>query len=84
MWGKTERGIHGVLDFGAINDGCVIVGGKLTLLGLGVIPLEAEFGNVLIHGQETGATGVVPFEIDASIYTPLPAFSDFIVLFGGI
>ena len=67
VYGRTERGIRGVLDFGAINNGCVLLGGNLTLLGVGVIPLEAEVGYVVIHGKATGAMGVVPFEIDGSV-----------------
>ena len=55
------------MDFGAINDGCVLVGRKLTLLGVGVIPLEAEVGDLVIHGKGTGAMGLVPFDIDASV-----------------
>ena len=62
----------------------MLVGGKLTLLGVGVIPLEAEVGNVVIHGKVTGAMGVVPFEIDNSLQTSLPVFSYVIVLFEGI
>ena len=53
------------MDFGAINNGCVLVGGNLTILGVGVIPLEVEVYYVFIHGKATGAMGVVPFEIDA-------------------
>ena len=45
----------------------MLVGGKLTLLGVGVIPLEAEVGDVVIHGKAKGTMGVVPFEIDASV-----------------
>ena len=54
-----------ILNFGSIENGCVLVGGKLTLLGIGVIPLEAEVGDVFFHGKATGALDVVPIEIDA-------------------
>ena len=67
IYGRTERGICGILSFDVINNGCVLVGGNLTLLGVRVIPLEAEVGDVVIHGKATGAMGVVPFEIDDSI-----------------
>ena len=67
------------MDFGSINNGCVLVGGKLTLLGVWVITLEAEVDNVVIHGKVTRAMGAVPFEIDFSVYTYLPVFSDVIV-----
>ena len=66
VYGRTERGLRGLLDFGAINNGCVLVGINLTLLGVGLITLEAYVGDVVIHGKATGA-GVVPFEIDASV-----------------
>ena len=46
---------------------CVLVGGKMTLLRVGVIPLEAEVDDVVIHGKATGVMGVVPFEIYASV-----------------
>ena len=55
------------MDFGTINNGFVIVGGNLTLLGIEVIPLEAEFSDVVIHSKVTGVMGVVQFEIDTSI-----------------
>ena len=55
------------MDFGATKNGCVLLGGNLTLLGVGVIPLEAKVGNVVIYGKETGAMDLLPFEIDASV-----------------
>ena len=67
VYGRTERVIRGVLDFGAINNGCVLVRGKLMLLGVGVIPLEAEISNVVIHGKAIGVMGKVPFKIDTSV-----------------
>ena len=69
------------MSFGAINDGSVLVGGNLTLLGVGIIPIEAEIGNVIIHGKATGAMGVVPSDIDDSVQISLPVFSDVIMLF---
>ena len=33
----------------------------MAFLGVGVIPLEAEVGDVVIHGNATGVMGVVPF-----------------------
>ena len=80
--GRTERGRRGILDFVTINNGCVIFGGNLKLLGVGVFPLEAEFRDVVIHGKATGVMVVVSFESDASIQITLPFFSDIIVLFG--
>ena len=55
------------MDFGAINNGCVLVGVKMTLIGVGVIPIEAEVGNIVVYGKATGVMGVVPCEIDASV-----------------
>ena len=54
------------------------------LLGVRVIPLEAEVGDVVVHVNAIGDMGVVPFEIDASVQITLPVFSDVIVLFEGI
>ena len=71
------------MDFGAINNGCVLVGGKLTLLGVGLIALQAEVGDVFFHDRATGLMGVVSLEIDASVQITLPVFSDVIVLFEG-
>ena len=45
----------------------MLVGGNLTLIGAGVIPLELEVGDVVIHGKATGEMGAVPFDIDASV-----------------
>ena len=81
---RTGRGFRGVLNFGAITDGCVLVGGKLTLLGVRVIPLEAQVGNVVIRGEATGALGVVPLENDAGVQITLPVLGDIIVFFEGI
>ena len=72
------------MDFGSINNGCVLVGVNLTLIGVGLIPLEVEVGDVVVHGKATGAMGVVPIEIDTSVQITLPVFSDVIVLFEGI
>ena len=72
------------MDFGAINNGCVLVGGKLTLLGVGLITLQAEVGDVFFHDRATCLMGVVSLEIDASVQIALPVFSDVIVLFKGI
>ena len=55
------------MDFGAINNGYVLVGGNLTLLGVRLIPFEAEVNDVVIHGKATGAMGVFPFDINASV-----------------
>ena len=72
------------MNFGAISDGCLLVGGKLTLIGVRVIPLEAEVRNVVVHGEATGAAGVVPLEIYSGIQVTLPVFNDIIVFFESI
>ena len=59
-------------------------GGDLTLIGVEVIPLEAEVGNLIIHGNTTRAMNVVPFYIDTRVQTSLPVFSDVIMTFEGI
>ena len=56
----------------------------MTLLGVRVIPLEAEVGNVVVRGEATGALGVVPLEIDAGVQVTLPVFGDIVVFFEGI
>ena len=68
----AERGFRGILNFGAIAYRCLLVGGKLTLIGVRVIPLESEVGNVFVHDEATGALGVVPLEIDAGLQITLP------------
>ena len=55
------------MEFDGINNGCMLVGENMTLLGVRVIPLDAEVGDVVIHDRATGAMGVVPFEIDSSV-----------------
>ena len=72
------------MNLGAIYAGCVLVGRKLTLLVVGVIPLEAEFGDVVVHGEATGAFGVVPLGIDAGVQVTLPVFGGIVVFFEGI
>ena len=57
----------GILSFCTINNGYVLVGGNMKLLGVGVIPFEAEVEDVVRHGKATGAMGVFPFDIDASV-----------------
>ena len=54
------------------------------LLGVRVIPLEAEVGNVVVHGGATGALGLVPLDFDAGVQVILPVFGDNILLFEGI
>ena len=58
-------GFRGVLNFGAIANECVLVVGELKLLGVRVIPLEAEFGDLFVHGEAKILLGVVPLDIDA-------------------
>ena len=82
--GWTERSFGGVLDIGAIDDGSVLVRGKLAFLGVRMISFEAEIGDVVIHGEAAGALSVIPLEVDASIQITLPIFSDFVVFLEGI
>ena len=49
-----------------------------------MITLDAEVGDVVFHGKDTCALGVVPIEIDAGVQVTLPVFNDFIVFFEGI
>ena len=67
--------------FGAINNECVLVGVNMTLLGVGVILLETEVDNVVIHGKAICEMSVIPFEIDSSVQISFPVFSDVVVLF---
>ena len=69
------------MNFGYIYDGCVLVGGKLRLLGIRMIPLEADVDNVVVHGKATVSLGVVPLDIDAIVQVALPVFSTVIVFF---
>ena len=62
----------------------MLVGGKRTLLGFRIIPLGEEVGYAVVHGEGTGALGVVPLEINAGIQITLPVFSDIIVFFEGM
>ena len=82
--GWTERKFSGVLDFGANDDGSVLVKGKLAFLGVSMIPFEAEIGDVVIHGEASGALSVIPLEVDASIQITLPILSDVLVFLEGI
>ena len=72
------------MNFGAILDWCVLVGGDLIILWVGLIPLEVEVGNIVVYGYATGALGVVPLEIDAGVQVTLLFFSDILVFFEGI
>ena len=72
------------MNFDAISDGCVLVGGKMTLLGVKVITLEADVSNVVVHGEAKCAWVVFPLEIYAGVQITLPFFSDIIVFFEGI
>ena len=72
------------MHFGSIDDVCVLVGENLTLLGVGVIPLETEVSDLVVHGKATCVLGVFSLEIDASVQVTLPVFSDVIVFFESI
>ena len=82
--GWTERSFGGVLDIGAIDDGSVLVRGKLAFLGVRMISFEAEINDVVIHGDAADARSVIPLEVDASIQITLPIFSVFIVFLESI
>ena len=77
--GWTERSFGGVLDIGAIDDGSVLVRGKLAFLGVRMISFEAEINYVVIHGDAADARSVIPLEVDASIQTTLQIFIDVVV-----
>ena len=62
----------------------MLVGGKLKIFGVRVIPFEEEVDNVVFHGEATGVLGVFPLYIDAGVQVTLPVFSDIIVFFEGI
>ena len=76
----AERRFGGILDLGAIDDGNVPVRRKLAFLGVGVIPFDAESGDVVIHGEAADALSVIPVEVDARIQITLPIFGDVVVL----
>ena len=69
------------MNVGSIDDGCVLVAVNLTLLCIGVIPIEAEVGDVVVYGKAKGALGVVPLKIYAGVQVILLFFSDGIVFF---
>ena len=52
---------------GAIGDGCGFVGREMTFFWSGVVVFDKEGVNVVIHGKATGARGVVPGQVNASI-----------------
>ena len=72
------------MNLGTIYNVCVLVGGNIPLLVVRLIPPEAEFGDVVVHGEAKGALGVVPLEIDAGVQVTLPVFGDIVVFFEGI
>ena len=82
--GWTERRFGQVLDLGAIDDGSVLVRGKLAFIGVRMIPFEAEIGNVVNYCEAAGALIVIPLEVDASIQITFPIFSDVVVFLEGI
>ena len=55
------------MNLGAIDDGTVLVRGKLAFLGFRMITFVVEIGDVFIHGEAAGAMSVIPLEVDASI-----------------
>ena len=57
--GGAERGVRGILDLGAIDDGIVTLQGKLAFLGVRMIPFEAESGNNFVHGEAARARGIL-------------------------
>ena len=72
------------MNLGTIYNVCVLVGENIPLIVVRLIPPEAEFGDVVVHGEAKGALGVVPLEIDAGVKVTLPVFSDVILFFEGI
>ena len=82
--GGAERGFGGILDLGAIYDESVSVRGKLAFIGVRIIPFEAESGDIIIHGETSGAMNVIPLEVDSSVQIALPIFGDVIVFLEGI
>ena len=65
---------------GAIGDGRGFVGQEMTFFRAGVVVLYDESGDVVIHGEATDASSVVPGQVDASIEVSMPVFGEVIVL----
>ena len=47
----------------------------------GVVVLDEESVNVVIHGEAAGAHGVIPGQVDASIEVAKPVLGEVVVLF---
>ena len=82
--GWTESRFSGILDLGAIDDGSVLVRGKLAFLGVRMIPFETESRNVFIHSEAEGVLSVTPLEVDTIKQITLTIFSDVVVFLEGI
>ena len=50
------------------------------LFRAGVVVLYKESGDVVIHGEATGASSVAPGQVDAGIEVAMPVFSEVVVL----
>ena len=59
------------MDLGTIDDGSVPVRIKLAFFGVRMIPFEAEIGDVIIHGETSGAMNVIPLEVDSGVQIAL-------------
>ena len=52
---------------GTKGDGRGFVGQEATLIRAGVVVFDKEGVDVVIHGEATGACGVIPGQVNASI-----------------
>ena len=71
--------IWGELCFGSVDDGDGFQRRKLAFFWYWMVVFEEDGGNVFLHGESTGALGVVPFEVDACVEIALQVFGEFIV-----
>jgi hypothetical protein len=72
--------VRRVLGGGTIGDRSGLVGRKATFFRVGVVVLDKESVNVVMHGEATGASSVVPGQVDAGIEVAMPVFGEVVVL----
>ena len=81
-WGGV--GIVSVLNCGAIDDGCSLVGREDWLPGSLVVVFGEHCFDVVYHGETTGAFGVIPGQVDACVEITFPVFCEVVEFLDGV
>ena len=77
--GRAVGRLNGVLSFSTVVNFNVAMGRELMMGGSGMVVLEKEFANVILHGEAICSLLIVPIQINSRKFGAGPIFCDSIM-----